>query len=82
MQVVSPAFRFGGDTLFEFLERLQSPLSVTALPLRVKSCLTWASGVGRVLLTKINGSDSCCCPDVHHAGTQAICSFSINADLP
>lgn len=58
-----------------------SPVSMTALPLGVKSCLTWASGVGRVLLTKINCSDSCCCPDIHHAGTQAICSFHVNADL-
>lgn len=66
VQLVPPAFGFGDDAVFEFLERLQSPLSMTALPLRVKSCLMSASGVGHALLTKINCSDSCCCPDISH----------------
>lgn len=81
MQLVPPAFEFVVNTLFGFLEHLQSLLSMTALPVPVKGCLTWASGVGHVLLTKINCSDNCCCPDIHHTGTQAICSFGINADL-
>jgi len=45
VQVLPPTLGFGDSALFEFLQRLQSPLSVTALPLRVKSCLTWASGL-------------------------------------
>lgn len=81
VQLVPPAFGFGDDALFEFLEHLLSPLSMTALPLCVKSCLTWASGIGYVLLTEINCSDRCCCPDIHHIGTQAICFSGINADL-
>lgn len=81
MQLVPPAFEFGGSALFELFEYLLSPLSMTALPLDMKSCLIWASGVRHVLLTEIYGSASCCCPDIHHTGTQAICSIGSRADL-
>lgn len=32
-------------------------------------------------MTRINCSDRCCCPDVHHAGTQPTGAFGISADL-
>ena len=38
VQLVPPAFGSGDDALFEFLEHLQNPLSMTAIPLCVKSC--------------------------------------------
>lgn len=77
MQFVLLAFEFGSSDLFELFEYLLSPLSMTALPLDMKSCLMWASGVRHVLLTKINGSAGCCCPDTI---TQAMCSIGSRAD--
>lgn len=31
-------------------------------------------------MTRINCSNRCCCPDVHHAGTQPVGAFGISAD--
>lgn len=45
MQPVPPVLGFGEDTQFEVVEQLQSPVCVTALPLPVTRCSTWASGL-------------------------------------
>lgn len=57
MQPAPAAFGFGEDTRVECEEQLQSPVSVTALPLPVLSVGIWAR---HALLARINCADSCC----------------------